>query len=134
MAKGAFVELTEENNIPSNGKDQVVIINPLGYISGGRSLDVSAVTDTAIYAGHIIVKDKTTDVFRPLEVAGTDFSDIKTTDEIVGVLASSIKKKKAFAGIVTMGIVNDLAMPFKVSAALMTKIKTALPALQFQHD
>lgn len=134
MAKGAFVDLTKETNNPTNGKDQVVIVNPLGYISGGRSLDVTAVTATAIYGGHIIVKDKTTDVFRPLEVSGADFSDIKANDEIVGVLVSSIRKDKAFAAILTMGIVNDLAMPFKVSAALMVKIKAALPALQFQHD
>ena len=131
MAKGAFVNLTKNTSRPTNGKDQVVWKNKLGYIDGGRSLDVTAVTEDAIYAGHIVVMDKTTEVYRPLEVTDTAFSDIKANDEIVGLTVSSIRKDIAFASMVTIGIVDEGALPYTISAALKTKVQAALPGLQF---
>lgn len=131
MGKGAFVNLTKNTSNPTNGKDQVVWKNKLGYVDGGRSLDVTAVTADAIYAGHIVVMDKTTEVYRPLEVSEGAFSDIKENDEIVGLTVSSIRKDLAFASMVTIGIVNEGALPYIISAALKAKVQTALPGLQF---
>ncbi|WP_313374325.1 hypothetical protein [Chishuiella sp.] len=131
MAKGLYVELTSSKEYPTNGKDQVVWRNKLGYYNGGRTLDVTNLTDTAIYAGHIVVRDKTTEVCRALEVADDTFSDIKENDEILGLTVSSVPKEKAFVSMVTIGIAAENALPFKMTAELKEKVQKALPGLQF---
>lgn len=131
MSSEPFVDLTKSTEFPSNGKDQVVWRQKLGYFGSGKTLDVTAVTDNAIYAGHIIVRDKTTEVCRPLEVTGDTFNDIQVNDEIIGLTVSSIRKDKAFASMVTIGIAAENALPFKMTSALKTKVLNALPGLQF---
>lgn len=126
----AFVDLTKERSNPTNGKDQVVIRKRLSFIDSGRSLDVTGVTEEALYAGHIIVQDTTTKEFKPLEVAGTDFSEPLVGQEIVGVLSSSIYTDTAFASILTAGVIGEGAMPYKLTTTVKTALKKALPALQ----
>lgn len=131
MGKGPYVDLTSKKDYPSNGKDQVVWRSKLGYYDGGRTLDVSALTDVAVYAGHIIVRDKTTEICRPLEVTDKSFNDIKANDEIIGLTVSSVPKEKAFVSMVTIGIAAENALPFTMTAELKEKVQKTLPGLQF---
>lgn len=131
MGKGPYVYLTSKKDYPSNGKDQVVWRNKLGYYDGGRTLDVSALTDVAVYAGHIIVRDKTTEVCRPLETTDKAFNDIKATDDIIGLTVSTVPKDKGFVSMVTIGIAAENALPFTMTAELKEKVQKALPGLQF---
>ena len=131
MGKGPYVNLTSKKDSPSNGKDEVVWRSKLGYYDGGRTLDVSALTDVAVYAGHIIVRDKTTEVCRPLEVTDKAFNDIKATDEIIGLTVSTVPKEKAFVSMVTIGIAAENALPFTMTAELKEKVQKALLGLQF---
>ena len=131
MGKWPYVDLTSKKDYPSNGKDQVVWRNKLGYYDGGRTLDVSALTDVAVYAGHIIVRDKTTEVCRPLETTDKAFNDIKATDDIIGLTVSTVPKDKAFVSMVTIGIAAENALPFTMTAELKEKVQKALPGLQF---
>ncbi|MCA4782342.1 hypothetical protein OBJ95_05975 [Empedobacter falsenii] len=126
----AFVDLTKQRSNPTNGKDQVVIRKRLSFIDSGRSLDVTGVTEEALYAGHIIVQDSVTKEYKPLKVSGTDFAEPLEGEEIVGVLSSSIYTDTAFASILTAGVVGEGAMPYKLTPAVKTAFKTALPALQ----
>ncbi|WP_276679733.1 hypothetical protein [Empedobacter brevis] len=131
MGKGPYVDLTSKKDYPTNGKDQVVWRSKLGYYSGGRTLDVTELTDDAVYAGHIIVRDKTTEVCRALEVTGDTFNDIKVNDEILGLTVTSVPKNKAFVSMVTIGIAAENALPFKMTDELKAKVQAALPGLQF---
>jgi len=126
----AFVDLTKSTSNPTNGKDQVVIEKRLSFINGGRSLDVTGVTEEALYAGHIIVKDATTEEYKPLKIEGENFSPPIAGETIVGVLGDSILVNKAFATILTAGVLNEKALPFKLTTEVKAAFKEALPALQ----
>ena len=126
----AFVDLTRSKTNLTNGKDQIVIRKALSFIDGGRSLDVTGVTEEGLYAGHIIVKDDTTEEYKPLKVEGDNFSTPLEDEKIVGVLGSSIFTKTAFASILTAGVLGEKAMPYKLTADVKKLLKEALPALQ----
>lgn len=126
----AFVNLTKTHSNPTNGKDQIVIRKRLSFIDGGKSLDVTGVTEEALYAGHVIVKVTETGEYKPLGVSGENFAALGAGEEFVGVLGSSIMTDTAFATILTAGVVGELAMPYKLPTAVKTAFKAAIPALQ----
>lgn len=112
-----------------NAKDSIVIVNALGDLPGGRTLDVSAYTGDVIYAGHVIGK-KTVDgaeVYFPLKVSSGSFAELGSGESAVGILKASIAKEMPIAAIVTVGQINEAAMPAKLSATL----KSALSHIQF---
>jgi len=126
----AFVNLTKTQSNPTNGKDQIVIRKRLAFLDGGKSLDVTGVTEEALYAGHVIVKVTETGEFKPLGVSGDNFAAPAQGEEIVGVLASSIYTDTAFASILTAGVIGEQAMPYALPAGVKATFKAAVPALQ----
>lgn len=125
----AFVDLTKNTSNPTNGKDQVVFKKRIAFLDGGRSLDVTGVTEKALYAGHIIVKDTTTGEFKPVTVSGENFEAAAEGTVIVGILADSIFTDKAFASILVAAVINEKAMPYKLPEAVKTALKTACPSI-----
>lgn len=125
------INLTKSTANPTNGKDQVVIRKRVAFLDGGRSLDVTGVTEEALYAGHIIVKVTETGEYKPLGISGTNFSALGEGEEFVGVLASSIYKEYAFASILTAGVVAEGALPYALPSAVKSAFKTAIPTIQF---
>lgn len=53
------------------GNDNVVIRSVLDTILGGRTLDVTGFSPAVINAGHVLVQDTTSKVFKPMPVIGT---------------------------------------------------------------
>ena len=116
-------------------KDGIVIVNALGDIPGGRTLDVSDVPaeTTVLQAGHIIIA-KTTDgvtVYKPMPTnsGSTAYGSLPAGYSYVGVLKASIRVKDARAAIVTIGQVNAAASPYPVTTA----IKNALARIEFLY-
>lgn len=128
----------EEYNVDrkriSTSLDCVVIRQYLGGITGGKALDYSSFKDDVIKAGHIIVKETVLgeDVYSPLAVSDGQYVDVGTK-KYVGVVVSSKPKGEAVA-IMDNGRVNDVAMPYPITEAMRTALKTALPNLIFEHD
>lgn len=116
---GEFVDTT---------KDGIVIVNALGDIPGGRTLDVSGFTGV-LKAGHVIIKTTSTGVYKPLAVTGTPAAyDTKDAgDEWVGVLKASIPVSDPRAAIVTIGQINAAACPYTITDT----IKAGLPRIEF---
>ena len=63
----------------NDGLDAIVIVNDLGDVPGGRTLDVSGLaTDVeVIRSGHILIQNDTTKAVKPLGV--TSPKDIRTS-------------------------------------------------------
>ena len=116
-----------------SGKDNIVIINALTDIPGGRTLDVSGLPSgmKVLQAGHIIVKTTSTGVYKPLGLTGTPLAyDSKDAgDEFVGVLKASVLVSDPRAAIVTSGQINAAASPYTVTDT----IKNGLPLIQFLY-
>lgn len=122
--------VTNLNTTPAHyddGNDSIVIVRDLGDIPGGRSLDVSEVTDDVIRAGHIIIVNDTTKEVKPLGVTGSAYSAKPSGWAYLGVLKHSVLKTDARAAILTIGQVNAAACPYPVTA----DIKAGLSHIQF---
>ena len=112
-------------------KDSIVIVNALGDIPGGRTLDVTDVTEDYLYAGHVIARKQNSDstgyIYFPAKITSGSFDNLSDGEEAVGILKVTIPTKMPIAAIVTIGQINEAAMPAKLTAEL----KTALKDIQF---
>lgn len=124
------MSVTNLNRTPEHfedGNDSIVIVRDLGDIPGGRSLDVTEVTEEVIRAGHILISNDTTKEVKPLGVSGSAYSAKPSGWSYIGVLKHSVLKTDARAAILTIGQVNAAACPYPITA----DIKTGLPHIQF---
>lgn len=113
----------------NDGLDSIVIVNDLGDIPGGRTLDVSglAADVEVVRSGHVLIQNDTTKVVKPLGVADGAYETLPSGHSYIGVLKVSVLTKDPRAAILTIGQVNAAASPYPVTAA----IKTGLPHIEF---
>ena len=125
-------DLIKERIEVEDGLESIVIVNALGDIPGGRTLDVTDVAagTTVIKAGHVIIASNN-GVMKPmpLNAGGTAYGSLPANHTYVGVLKATVTVKDPRAAIVTMGQVNQAACPFTVTEAM----KTALKNIQFLY-
>ncbi len=124
--------LIKEDYLIEDGLESIVIVNALGDIPGGRTLDVTGLPDSTkvIKAGHIIIADsKGTAKPMPVNAGGTAYGSLPASHSYLGVLKATISVKDPRAAIVTMGQINQAACPFPVTSAM----KSALPNIQWLY-
>lgn len=109
--------------------DGIVTIQALAEIPGGRTLDVTGITDSVIKAGHVIVHDTANDVYKPLQITASAYIALPTKHEYVGTLKFAIPTSDPRAAILLTGVVNEAASPAPVTAA----IKAALPGIKWLY-
>ncbi len=129
---GAIADLTIQNEVFSEGFDSVVIRRPGGCIIGGRTLDLTGFAE--VKAGHIIIREKETDTYKPLGATDGAFDSLPEGCEYEGVLTRSVTAKEPLGNIMYDGEVNDLCLPCPLTDALRTALKAAFPSLYFKHD
>lgn len=113
-----------------DGLDSIVIVNDLGDVPGGRTLDVSDVASDVevIKSGHILIKNDTSKEVKPLGItSGGAYDSLPEGYSYLGVLKASVLKKDPRAAILTIGQVNAAASPYPVTST----IKTGLPRIEF---
>lgn len=125
--------LSNEKVMIDTSMDEVVIRNYVAGIIGGRTLDVTGITEPTIKAGHVIIRDTETDVYKPMPVSGDSYGSLPENHEYVGVLRGTILTSKPMAAIMYSGEVNDVASPYPLDA-IKSALKTAIPTLVFLHD
>lgn len=127
----AVSNLNKETIEVNDGLDSIVIVNALGDIPGGRTLDVSGVAAdvTVIRSGHILIQNDTTKEVLPLGVSDGNYATLPGGHSYFGVLKVSVLKNDPRAAIVTMGQINAAASPYPVTEA----IKTGLPRIEFLY-
>lgn len=125
-------KLNKASNEVNDGLDSIVIVNDLGDIPGGRTLDVSEVAAdvSVIKSGHILVKNDTTKAIKPLGVKTGAYDALPAGHSYCGVLKASVLKADPRAAILTIGQVNAAASPYPVTAT----IKAGLPRIEFIND
>lgn len=127
------VNLANPTQTFDTSKDEIVIRNYVAGIIGGRSLDVTGYTEPTIKAGHVIIRDTETDVYKPMPVSGEAYGTLPEGHEYVGVLRGTILTSKPLAAIMYSGEVNDVAAPYPFDN-IKSALKEAIPTLVFTHD
>lgn len=125
-----IVDLANEK-VEIGGLSSIVIINDLGDVPGGRTLDVSGVAyDVKVLkAGHILIQKTADSSYAPLGVSGSAYTTLPEGYTYAGVLKSDVLVKDPRAAILTIGQVNAAASPYPVTS----EIKDALPRIQFLY-
>jgi hypothetical protein len=125
--------LTSQGPDYGTNNDTIVIVNVLETIPGGKTLDVTGFAPDVIPAGHLIIEETSTGVLKPMPVSGAAYGSLPASHTYKGVLISTIKTSKAFAGIMVRGTVNKEASHYTISSVL-SAVKTALPLIRFTQD
>lgn len=118
--------LSKELNQVTGGNDDIVIVNCLGDIPGGRTLDCTGFTGV-IKAGHCIIKSDSTGVYKPMPVSGSEYGSLTASHSYAGILKASVTVDDPRASIMTIGQVNAAASPYPVTSDM----KTYLPHIEF---
>jgi len=126
-------DLATQGSGYDTGNDTIVIVKVLEAIPGGKTLDVTSFTPDVIPAGHLIIKETSTGVLKPMPVTGSAYAALPASHTYEGVLISTILKSKPFAGILVRGTVNQAAS-FYTIASVLTAVKAALPLIRFTQD
>ncbi len=129
---GAIAEMTKQGEVFNDGYDSIVIRRKGGCITAGRTLDMTGFDK--VRAGHIIIREKDTNTYKPLGITNGAFDDLPEGHEYKGILTNSVIKELPFASIMYDGEVNDLCLPCPLTDSLRTALKTAFPSLYFDHD
>lgn len=131
----AVTNLNNSKESFNTGMDNVVIVDNLQSIRGGRSLNVTGYPEDIIKAGHVIIKETSTGDYKPMPLngGGTEYNTLPGGHTYAGILIASIKKEKPFAGILVRGTVNINATPFKMTS-IIEAVRTALPLIDFRAD
>ena len=129
MATSNLGRKTKEIN---DSLDSIVIVNALGDIPGGRTLDVSDVPSgtTVIAAGHVIVKTAA-GKHKPLGVTNGAYATLAEGESYAGILKASVLVSDPRAAILTIGQVNAAAAKNAVGAPYTDAIKSGLSHSQF---
>lgn len=129
MATSNLGRKTKEIN---DSLDSIVIVNALGDIPGGRTLDVSGVSSdtTVIAAGHVIIKTST-GAHKPLAVTNGSYATLGTGESYAGILKASVLVSDPRASVLTIGQVNAAAAKKAVGAPYTDAIKSGLSHIQF---
>lgn len=124
-------ELMKKEVSFGGGNEAIVIVNRLGDIPGGVSLNTEGYTLPEIKAGQVVYKDADGS-FKPLPVSGEAYDEAIATAELnyVGVVVRSVPTSAPSVAVMTIGQVNGKALPYPVT----DEIKTALRGkIEFLH-
>ena len=125
------------NNTPieyDTTMDSVVIIKLVHDIPGGKTLDVTGVTDEVLKAGRVIVEETATGILKPLKIVSDAYEALPSGHAYKGVLVATILKKRPFASVMLSGHVNDGAIVNYGLPATPSGAKTALTHILFTKD
>src|SRR6185503_20386901 len=72
----------DEVNVDT-GKDSIVIKKHFDGFEGGRSLDVTGFVPKVIQAGHVVIKETSTGVYKPMPTTEAAPDGVATVDTLV---------------------------------------------------
>lgn len=115
--------------------DTIIIKKVLIDIPGGKTLDVTGVTEDVLKAGRVIIEQTSTGDLKPLKItAPTAYETLPAGHTFKGILIATILKKRPFAAVMLAGDVNDGAIVNYELPATPAAAKTALTHILFTKD
>jgi len=131
-----YVDLVDDTINVDNSKDSIVIIENIVSIRGGKSLDVTGYPLDVLNAGHVIIKEAATGNYKPmpLAVGNATYAALPADHTYAGILNATILKKRPFAGVMTWGVVNEVASPFSVATIKSALVEALNNKIEYRSD
>jgi len=114
--------------------DSIIIKKNLIDIPGGKTLDVTGVTDEVLKAGRVIIEVTATGVLKPLIITSGAYASLPANHTYKGILIATILLKRPFAAVLLAGDVNKQAVIEYGLPAIPAGAITALPQILFTKD
>lgn len=124
--------------------DNVVIVDNFQSKRGGASLDVTGFTPARIYAGHVIIKETATNIYKPMPVTGDSpfdggtgaYAALPADHEYVGIAIQSVPTNRAMVGVLLRGTVNpsDSCNPYSLTPILAALQTAVTSRIDFRAD
>lgn len=132
---GATANLNDDGYNIDTTNDSIVIVDKVISKRGGTTLDVTGFGPSVIKAGHVIIKETATGIYKPMPLATNDtvYGTLPDLHTYAGILIATIPTARPFAAILEVGKINVVATPF-VMTTILTAVKTALPLIIFTQD
>jgi hypothetical protein len=112
-----------------------IIIKKVDHdIPGGKTLDVTGVTEEVLKAGRVIIVEDATGVYKPLAISNGAYGSLPSGHSYKGILTATILTKRPFASIMLAGDVNQGAVINNGLPAIPSGAKTALSNILFTQD
>lgn len=111
--------------------DSIVIENLIEDVPGGKTLDVTGVTETVLKAGRVIISEDSTGDHKPLAISGGNYASLPASHTYQGILVASILTSKPQASIMKRGTVNEAAAIVAELPTYPAGAKTAFPLIRF---
>jgi hypothetical protein len=113
----------------------VVIIKKVDHdITGGKTLEVTGVTEAVLKAGRVIIEETATKKLKPLAISSGAYASLPSGHTYKGILIATIKTSKPFAAVMLAGDVNEAAIVNYDLPAVPSGAKTALTQILFTQD
>lgn len=126
--------LTRQSSIDTSA-DSIVIVSHLEGIAGGRTLDVTGVTEEVLKAGRVIIEETATGTLKPLKIVDGAYEALPAGHTYKGILYGSIATAKPMAAVLVRGTVNEeAAKNAHELPAYPAGAKTALSLIRFTKD
>jgi len=91
--------------------DSIIIKKLLIDIPGGKTLDVTGVTEEVLKAGRVIIEETATGILKPLKITSpTAYEVLPASHTYKGILIATILLKRPFASVLLAGDVNKQAI------------------------
>jgi hypothetical protein len=114
--------------------DSVVIRKVDHDIPGGKTLDVTGITDTVLKAGHVIIENTSTGAHKPLGIKSGAYDSLPSGHAFKGLLTASILTATKQASVGIAGDVNGTAAVNSGLPPYTSTIKNALTRWIFSKD
>lgn len=115
--------------------DVVIIKKVLIDIPGGKTLDVTGVTEDVLKAGRVIIEQTSTGDLKPLKITSpTAYENLPAGHTYKGILTATILAKRPFAAVMLSGDVGEQALINYGLPAVPADAKTALSHILFTKD
>ena len=133
---GTTGNLSNQGNSVDVGYDSVTIVANLEDIPGGKTLDTTGFAPEVIKAGHLVIVETATGVYKPMPVntGQTAYEALTAGHTYAGVVVASVLTAKPFVAIMVRGTVNEQAFANNGGFATPSGAKTALSLIRFTKD
>ena len=117
------------------GNDPIIIRKHVDGKKGGVVLDVTGFTDEYVRCGHVIIKKIVDgkDVFMPMPVSEGAYASLPQGAVYFGIAEASKATSEAFVPVLTIGEVNDKALPYDITD-IKAAFSAAVHTIVFDHD
>lgn len=125
------------NNTPvqvDTAFDDIIIRKVTHDIPGGKTLDVTGITDEVLKAGRVVIEQTSSKDLKPLGITSDAYDALPSGHTYKGILRSSILKSKPFASIMIGGEMNEEAAVNFGLPAVPAEAKTSLTHIIFTKD